>query len=398
MENFVALWIALSIFNPTIWYYNVRKSSIFSIYNNDQIDRQINKSINWILKAQKITKSGGVSARYIPSLFLGKWDGPYPETTGYIIRTFVEYMQSEEKLKEKLYEPTLNMGNWLLSLQNHEGWFPGGVIRDNKHKAFPTVFNNGQIILGLNSLYKYTKNENYMKAALRCAKWLISVQEEDGSWVKYAYHNKARTYHSRVAWAIAEVGNLTGDQLLLRASQKFISWLVKNVKPNNLWPTKADFIDDNVSVLHTLAYTIRGFMETSHILELENCEKMSINMAAKLMKSFEIRRSLKGVLYNWKPVCNYLCITGIFQTSIIFFRAYELSRDIRFANSGLKLLDLGKRYQVQSGPNMGGFPGSFPTWGKYMPFSFPNWAVKFFLDAALQAHKIKTEIGKEILK
>ena len=36
----------------------------------------------------------------------------------------------------------------------------------------------------------------------------------------------------------------------------------------------------------------------------------------------------------------------------------------------------------------GAIPESFPCWGKYNPFSFPNWAAKYFIDALILKHKI----------
>ena len=31
----------------------------------------------------------------------------------------------------------------------------------------------------------------------------------------------------------------------------------------------------------------------------------------------------------------------------------------------------------------GGIKGSHPVWGAYSPFTYPNWAAKFFIDALL---------------
>lgn len=31
----------------------------------------------------------------------------------------------------------------------------------------------------------------------------------------------------------------------------------------------------------------------------------------------------------------------------------------------------------------GGIPGAFPIYGWYAPFSFPNWAAKFFVDSLM---------------
>ena len=32
---------------------------------------------------------------------------------------------------------------------------------------------------------------------------------------------------------------------------------------------------------------------------------------------------------------------------------------------------------------MGAINGSFPLWGKYEPFAYPNWATKYFADAMM---------------
>jgi hypothetical protein len=38
----------------------------------------------------------------------------------------------------------------------------------------------------------------------------------------------------------------------------------------------------------------------------------------------------------------------------------------------------------------GAMPGSFPLWGRYEPFGFPNWATKYFCDAIM----MEEEVGK----
>ena len=41
----------------------------------------------------------------------------------------------------------------------------------------------------------------------------------------------------------------------------------------------------------------------------------------------------------------------------------------------------------RSGPDQafGALPGSFPLWGRYEKFAFPNWGTKYFVDALLCA-------------
>jgi folate-dependent phosphoribosylglycinamide formyltransferase PurN len=69
-------------------------------------------------------------------------------------------------------------------------------------------------------------------------------------------------------------------------------------------------------------------------------------------------------------------------------RLYRRFGDIRFLNGALKALDLVKNTQILDSPYPGingGVAGSFPVWGSYIRFAFPNWAAKFLLDGLLYA-------------
>jgi len=44
--------------------------------------------MRWLCKSQDVTECGGSSAAYY---FTNGWGRPYPETTGYIISTFLKY-------------------------------------------------------------------------------------------------------------------------------------------------------------------------------------------------------------------------------------------------------------------------------------------------------------------
>jgi len=52
----------------------------------------------------------------------------------------------------------------------------------------------------------------------------------------------------------------------------------------------------------------------------------------------------------------------------------------------VKILEQTKAMQSLVSRNSGirgAIPGSYPCWGKYERFSFPNWASKFFADAMM---------------
>ena len=69
---------------------------------------------------ESIDPNKGGSRAYYSRLynpFFG-WSRTYPETTGYIIPTFLTYGEKFEK--ETVIYKTIEMADWLLSIQNNE--------------------------------------------------------------------------------------------------------------------------------------------------------------------------------------------------------------------------------------------------------------------------------------
>ena len=74
--------------------------------------------------------------------------------------------------------------------------------------------------------------------------------------------------------------------------------------------------------------------------------------------------------------------------SMIWSRLHQLDGSPDLADAARRANSYLKRNQVISGlldQVDGAIPGSAPIWGRYMRFTFPNWAAKFFADALLMA-------------
>ena len=122
------------------------------------------------------------------------------------------------------------------------------------------------------------------------------------------------------------------------------------------------------------------------------------------MRTYEFRKSdpyslpryLPATLNEeWKSRDNYSCLTGDAQIAGIWLKIYKLTGDARFLNSALKLLDQVKATQCLNGRNSsirGGIAGSYPLWGTYAPFNYPNWAAKFFADSLMLQESIMREL------
>jgi hypothetical protein len=360
----------------------------------------IKKTMEWLLRSYSKTETGS-SAGY--SLH-NNWMYPYPETTGYIIETFYDSGQyfsdvfSDKDLSCRYRTCAHTMGKWLLEIQLEDGSYPGGTF--SSKKTMPSnVFNTGQILIGLLRCYVETADKHFLESSVNTGDWLVSVQNPDGTWTKCTYEGEGRSYHSRVSWPLLTLYNITKKESYRDAAILNLDWVSKNFYENG-WCEATNFFDMTTTLTHTLAYTLRGLLESGIILSRQDYINRVTSTAEKIMRLYEIRKyNLLPALFDksWNSAANYSCLTGCAQISLIMSKIYLLTGDIRFFNTALKINSGLKQTQILSGSNqniIGGIQGSYPIYGGYMPMIYPNWAAKFFVDALLLEEKIMKSIGK----
>jgi hypothetical protein len=362
----------------------------------------IKKALEWLLRSYAVTKTGS-SATY--SLHSG-WMDPYPETTGYIIETlydsgpyFLDYFGTGNA--STLYRTcALNMGSWLLDIQLEEGGFSGGTYSTEKILV-PNVFNSGQILLGLLRCYTETGDNRFLDSSIKAGDWLVKVQNPEGTWTKFTYEGEGRSYHARVSWPLLELYNVTKNESYKNAAIANLDWVSRNFNENG-WCEATNFFDKTTTLTHTLAYSLRGLLESGIILSRQDYIDKVTFTAEKIMRLYEIRKyDLIPALFDksWNATANYSCLTGCAQISLIMSKIYLLTEDIRFFNTALKINSALKQTQILSGSNqniIGGIQGSYPIYGGYMPMMYPNWATKFFVDALLYEDKIMKSLEGSI--
>jgi len=362
-------------------------SDIFKQKKIYSTELHLKKGISWLIRAQKTTKDGGVSSCY--SLIFG-WRPSYPETSGYIISTFTNYFQiSKNPFYLKIIE---EIADWECSIQLKNGGFQGDVI---SKKKIPIIFNTGQVILGLIDAFKELKKQKYLESALNAGDFLILNQESDGNWEKNCFNNIHHTYNVRVAWALLELFEITGEEKYKVSAIKNLNWALKQ-QNENYWFHNNSFILNKPPLLHTIAYAIRGFLESGKILNDKNYLNTALNASLKLMESYIINGYLPARFNeNWQSKDFYICLTGIAQLSIIWLKLYEINKEKKFLINALRLNNYLKMIQVvNSGFKEieGGIKGSDPLWGWYNFLGFPNWATKFFCDALLLENRVLRKI------
>ena len=389
------------MFNPVhVVKYKLYCPSHFKVFVADiqnsrvpahENDKHIKATINWICYAQDVTKDGGVSAGYS---FRNGWSSSYPETTGYIIPTIFDFYHLTGIDAYKVR--ALRMSDWLVTIQNKDGSFQGGLI-DQRCK--PTVFNTGQIIFGLVRSFYETSNEIYKHAAIKAGDWLSRIQDADGTWSQYTHAGLPRAYHTRVAWALIELYNLTSDEKFRNCVKKNINWALENQLDNGFFLNNT-ITDEPYPYTHTIAYAIRGMLESGILFSNQDYIQSAKTAADALLSRFQVDRYLFGA-YNekWKSRALYSCLTGTAQISITWGRLFEITGDMAYINGMKELNTYLKTTQItrHHDPGIsGGIKGSQPIWGNYMPYCYPNWAAKFFIDALLLECKIDRKI-KEVI-
>ncbi|MFO7618151.1 MAG: hypothetical protein R6W91_00575 [Thermoplasmata archaeon] len=343
-------------------------------------------TLQWLCRAQDAAGCGGVSGGYVP----GKgWKPPYPETTGYIIPTFLNYstFSGDDSYKTR----AMAMGNWEIEIQLPSGGVRGGIGL----KAEPMIFDTGQVILGWISLYRETNDRKYLEATTRAANWLVKIQDSDGKWSKHEFLGHPHAYNTRVAWALAQAHELTGDMKYQEAAGNNMQWVLSLAEENG-WLKHMAFSPNEKPFTHTIAYTLRGLLETSRYLQGDVAARAILAVekaSSKIIETHRLDRTdgnatfLPGQLNpNWKSWSRYACVTGNAQFAILFLKLHEMLHHDKFLKSAMNLLDAVGRTQDLGSDDpgiRGAIPGSHPFNGRYQRKTYPNWAAKFFADALM---------------
>jgi hypothetical protein len=347
-------------------------------------DERLRAVADWLALAQEIPGDGGVSWGYT---FRRGWVASYPETTGYLVPTFLAVA---EHLRDPAWrERAARAISFLLPLQLAAGGFPGRTVAQNR--TAPSVFNTAQIMHGLLRWSDASTDDRARRAAHKAARWLVSVQDPDGAWRSHVHNGVATTYTAHASCWLADAGRLTDDPDLVAAAARHLDWVLAQQDPRSGWFDLAGFSASDhasrVSVTHTIAYVIWGVLHLGVELDRPDAVAAARQAATAIAALLARMGTIPGVLdHAWRPRASWTCATGDAQMSLVFLRLANMDGDDRFHRAAQAAIELaGKAQRTTAGPVAvrGGIPGSVPMTGAYLPFCYPNWAAKFYLDGLL---------------
>jgi uncharacterized protein YyaL (SSP411 family) len=347
-------------------------------------DREhLQATAQWLCKAQEAGGGSGVSAAF--SLSAG-WDVPYPETSGYIIATFIacaDYFGDAA-----FVERARRIGDWEIAIQA-----PNGGVLSRPGRPETRVFNTGQVILGWLALFERIGDERYLAAARRAGDYLVALQEADGTWQRDTYCG-ARTYHARTDWALLRLARLSSGERYAETARRNLRWVIAQQRDNG-WFTNCGFNEDD-PITHVIDYTVIGVLESA-LLEpsaLDADARARVAASADALCDVIERPGVAGIRgmlpasfdSRWRSRDRSSCLTGNAQIAYTLLRLHGVQPNARYAAAAATLIAALKETQAlgRAPANVrGALPGSFPMHTGYLANAYPNWGAKFFADALL---------------
>jgi hypothetical protein len=344
------------------------------------------------LYAQDATPDRGVSYGYFPCApdAQGGWLPSYPETTGYIIPTLLEFARRWER--PEVRERAIEMALWEAEVQMPTGAVQSGRIckRDQQVAA---SFNTGMVLHGYTAAYRESRENRFLAVGLKAADFLMSDLSPDGFFRTHGSQvmdHRIKTYESLCAWALYRFGEDAGDARYKRAALRAVEGALSQQQANG-WFANCCLTRPEAPLVHTIAYTLQGILEVGILSEREDLIRAVRRGLDPMLDRVSSLGFLPGRFRpNWQPAVFSSCLTGSAQVAIICYRLFETLGIRGYGSMGNRLLNHLKALQMcSSDPGIhGALPGSFPILGSYMRGGYPNWATKYLLDALLMQERL----------
>jgi rhamnogalacturonyl hydrolase YesR len=349
-------------------------------------DPVIRAGIEWLCTAQDHSRSqdGGVAALF--SLATG-WTTSYPETTGYIIPTFLKY--ANDTGNEKIRERARKMLDWITDIQLDCGGFQGHRI--GAEPKVPVAFNTGQILLGL-AAGVHQFGECYRRPMQRAADWLVHTQDADGCWRQFQspfVKPGDKVYDTHIAWGLLEAERQESGRRYLEAALRNSHWAISH-QTRSGWFANCCLSDTARPLTHTMGYALRGLLEVYLATHDHDVQAAVQRNADGLLAAVQSNGYLPGRLdEQWQAGCHSSCLTGSVQLASCYFLLGKITGDPKYRGAAKRLNSyVRKTISIEGPPHVkGAVKGSFPIDGDYASYEYINWACKFAIDA--NVHEIE---------
>ena len=305
----------------------LNRPNYIGIYNN---------AIKWIYN-NTITSEGIINN--------SKLKISYPEVTGYYIPTLIKWGHRDL---------AVSYANWLCSIQKEDGSWYDTMDRN------PYIFDSAQILKGLVSVREiYPEPQKIDEVIKKGCNWILSCMTNEGqlktpteeAWGSIA----TELIHTYCLSPLVDASNLYGIEKYKKAAYKILEFYKKNYHDKIV----------NFSMLsHFYSYVVEAMLDMGEV-----------DLAKEAMHNMEKYQKASGAVPAYKDV-DWVCSTGLFQLTLIWFRLGDSERGTRAFEYACKLQN-----------KTGGWYGSYISeenskeCNTYFPDAEISWANKYFLDA-----------------
>ena len=329
----------------------------------------------WLKRAHDRSPDDGVSWGYS---LKGGWRPSYRETSGYIVETLFDLSVRFDAADCRARAITI--AHWLCRVQNEDG-----SISEPRFGSRGIVFDTGQVLLGFVRAYEETRDPAFLQAAERAGRWLAETTDADGLWTRNTHLGAVHVYNTRVSWVLLRLEQIAPQPAQLRVARANLDWALTQQRAG-LFENCA-FTPGLAPFTHTIAYTLRGLLESALLLNEPVYMDAAIAGAEAVLAHLRADGFLPGQIdVAGQAVGSYCCLTGNCQMAIVWLRLARQAGTAEFrqaADRSLRYVMAHQDIQTADLDLRGGIKGSQPIWGRYAPLSYPNWAAKFFIDALL---------------
>ncbi len=306
----------------------------------------------------------------------GGWRPPYPETSGYIATTFLRLAEDRHP---GYRDRALRILRWLLTIQNADGSFA-----NPRYGSAGIVFDTGQVLFGLVRGYELSGDAAMLEAARRAALWLTTIADDDLRWTRNEHLGTPHVYNTRTAWALLRMNQVEPDAAREAVARRNLDWALDQQQASGFFD-QCSFRRGVAPFTHTIAYAARGLLESGLLLD----DRRYVDAAARCAHAALVHLREDGHLPSTITIDGAAgetscCLTGNCQFAIVWARLHQVDADPAFQRALERALDFVASTQDLLTGDLdvrGGIKGSEPVWGRYAPMSYPNWAAKFFIDA-----------------
>ena len=260
-----------------------------------------------------------------------KYPYVYSEITGYAINSFLNIYKW---LKEEKYlRYAKEAADYLLRIQSEDrnkteyGAIPHSLtLPDLKVVRIYWTFDNAVLLHGIADLYSIIKEEKYYDTCLKIADWLLSMQNQDGSFLAFydantgvkdhelkEFHGDNGCLHVKNALGLLKLADISNDEKYYNAAQKVCDWGLKLQDSDGIfWANpKKKYV-----FTHAHCYATEGYLYAYYIFNNQKyltVAQMSGDGLIKLQNQdgslyriyknrFSIGSRIKERIHPWKTV------------------------------------------------------------------------------------------------